>query len=321
MFTFLRGIESPLERCGLQRRTPDATKAHHLLRELLPRSRSSIHYVEALGRGLWSLTNFRAITRQLLPTPPRSSQSPRVTRSKQQLDTGLKSWIWLVERESGGRSFIWVDPLSKWLDHSQEIEEFVMGSSKGVWESSWYEKTLIYISKGGQGNWSMKSAPSLNMEARCSWHKSVGYDWPWAWTGRGPNPPLRAQATEKEKKGQQSWTVWPALGQVIPAQPTVSCWDELGCATTSPVMTGPWPGYTGQVCSSRAEGKWEGTCSYRPKARYDWPDLLFGEEKDQEKLIFKGNYRREILEIKGKLWWRKSKSDLNQVQIKTQIPS
>jgi hypothetical protein len=37
MFTFLRGIESPLERCGLQRRTPDATKAHHLLCELLPR--------------------------------------------------------------------------------------------------------------------------------------------------------------------------------------------------------------------------------------------------------------------------------------------
>ena len=34
----------------VRQRTPDATKARLLLRELLPRSRSSIHYVETLGR-------------------------------------------------------------------------------------------------------------------------------------------------------------------------------------------------------------------------------------------------------------------------------
>jgi hypothetical protein len=37
-----------------------------------------------------------------------------------------------VERERRNKSFVWVDPLSKWMNHSQEIKGLVMGDCKRV---------------------------------------------------------------------------------------------------------------------------------------------------------------------------------------------
>ena len=47
---FLEGKLVTVGEVRLPRRTPNATKAHLLLRELLPQSRSPFHYVKALGR-------------------------------------------------------------------------------------------------------------------------------------------------------------------------------------------------------------------------------------------------------------------------------
>jgi hypothetical protein len=37
-----------------------------------------------------------------------------------------------VERERRNRSFVWVDPLSKWMNQSQEIKGLVVGDCKRV---------------------------------------------------------------------------------------------------------------------------------------------------------------------------------------------
>jgi fumarylacetoacetate (FAA) hydrolase family protein len=37
-----------------------------------------------------------------------------------------------VERERRNRSFVWVDPFSKWMNHSQEIKGLVVGNCKRV---------------------------------------------------------------------------------------------------------------------------------------------------------------------------------------------
>jgi hypothetical protein len=62
-----------------------------------------------------------------------------------------------VERERRNRSFVWMDPLSKWMIHSQEIKGLVVGIAR-EWRKFQFRSGS---QKNGQGEVSTKYALAL----------------------------------------------------------------------------------------------------------------------------------------------------------------